>query len=186
MKWVGAMLAMWALVQSGCLIPQDDTLFSGIPEPLNRPPRIVENQVSPQTRILRDFGSETCRTAFEVLVTDPDVDDEITVYWYVDYAPGSGPASLPRFFQFLPQTGNPLRNERATFEVDLAAAGSPLASPGLHLVEAIVADRPLDPATREPRLGRDPNPDGGAPIVVDEGFAVSYAWVVETVAGACQ
>ena len=185
MKWAATLLAAWTLVLSSCLIPQDDTLFSGVPDPRNRPPRIVENQVSPQTRILREFGSETCRTAFEVLVTDPDVDDEITVFWYVDFAPGSGPASLPRFFRLLPTTGNPLRNDRATFEVDLAAAGSPLASPGLHLVEAVVVDGQLNFATRLPVPERDSNPDGGAPIVVDEPYAVSFAWTVETVAGGC-
>ena len=182
MKWVGAIVASWAVALSGCVIPQDDTLFAGLPRARNRPPRIVENQVSPQTRIIREFGSEACRESFEVLVIDPDVDDDISVTWFVDYTPGS---SSPEQITLLATTGRPQRDDRATFEVDLSAASSPLRAPGLHLVEAVVADRQLNPATRTPVSIPGENPDGGPSIVVDEGYAVTYAWTVETVAGVC-
>ncbi|HET9450330.1 MAG TPA: hypothetical protein VFO83_05585 [Aggregicoccus sp.] len=138
--------------------------------------------MSPQTRIIRDFGSETCRETFEVLVTDPDVDDDINVTWYVDYTPGT---SDPAQVSLLAPTGRPLRDDRATFEVDLSAAASPLRAPGLHLVEAVVADGQYDPKTRLPVPRTESNPDGGARIVVDESFVITYAWTVETVAGVC-
>jgi hypothetical protein len=181
MKWAGALLAAWVLALAGCVIPQDDTLFAGQSQPPNRPPRIVENQVSPQTRIIREFGSDTCRLAFELLVTDPDVNDRIGVSWYVDYAPGRAPV----WTSSLTPTNSPLRDDRATFDVDLSAAASPLSAPGLHLVEAVVADRQLDFSTRLPFPDLMDNPDGGPRLVSDEGYAVTYAWVVETVAGVC-
>jgi hypothetical protein len=181
MKWAGPFVAAWALALSGCLIPQDDTLSAGEPVPGNQPPRIVENQVSPQTRIIREFGSDTCRLAFELVVTDPDVNDRINVSWYVDYAPGRAPV----WNSSLAPTNMPLRDDRATFDVDLSAAPSPLSAPGLHLVEAVVADRQLDLATRLPFPEPRENPDGGASLLVQEGYAVTYAWVVETVAGVC-
>lgn len=181
MKWAATVVAAWVLALSGCLIPQDDTLFSGNPEAPNQPPRIVENQVSPQTRIIREFGSDSCRLSFELVVTDPDVNDRIDVSWYVDYAPGRDPERS----MSLNPTRTPLRDDRATYDVDISAAASPLSAPGLHLVEAVVADRQLDPSTRLPFPEPRNNPDGGAPILVTEGFAVTYAWTVETVAGVC-
>lgn len=181
-KWMGVILMAGALGLGGCLIPQDDTEFAGLPPPRNRPPRIVENQVSPQTRIIREFGSDTCREEFEVLVVDPDVDDRITVSWFVDYTPGQQSID---FTTELANTGFPQRDDRATFVVDLSAAGSPLSAPGLHTVEAVVADRTLIASTRLTVPETEPNPDGGSPIVVDEGYVVTYAWTVETVAGVC-
>jgi hypothetical protein len=182
MKWAGVIVLAGALGLGGCLIPQDGEVFSPPEGGPNRPPRIVENQVSPQTRIIREFGSDTCREEFEVLVIDPDVDDDVIVTWFVDYVAGQGRTeqSTP-----LATTGLPLRNDRATFTVDLASANSPLSAPGLHLVEAVVSDRPLDVATRLPFPILGNNPDGGPRIVVEEGYVVSYAWTVETVAGVC-
>lgn len=181
MKWAGTFVAAWVLTLTGCLIPQDDTLFAGDREPPNQPPRIVENQVSPQTRIIREFGTDSCRLSFELVVTDPDVNDRINVSWYVDFAPGRAPV----WTSSLDPTSTPLRDDRATYDVDLSAAASPLSAPGLHLVEAVVADRQLDLSTRLPFPDLGDNPDGGPRIVVDEGFAVTYAWTVETVAGGC-
>jgi len=142
----------------------------------------VENQVSPQTRIIREFGSDTCREEFEVLVIDQDVDDDISVTWFVDYAPGQ---TRTEQTTVLATTGRPQRDDRATFTVDLSAANSPLRAPGLHLVEAVVSDRQLVVPTRLPLPILGDNPDGGPRIVVDEGYAVTYAWTVETVAGVC-
>jgi hypothetical protein len=182
MKWVGVFLMAGAVGLGGCLIPQDDTLFAGLPPPRNRPPRIVENQVSPQTRIIREFGSDTCREEFEVLVIDPDVEDKVVVNWFVDYTPGQGNID---FSVELAPTTVPQRNDRATFVVDLTAANSPLSAPGLHTVEAVVSDRTLVASTRLTVPITEPNPDGGAPVVVDEGYVVTYAWTVETVPGVC-
>jgi hypothetical protein len=166
---------------SGCLIPQDDSLLEGVPQFKNRPPRIVEEQVEPSERILRAFGVGGCTQDFAVVVEDPDVDDRLTVEWYVDYNP-SNPRGYDRQFVINP-TGQPRRNDRATLHVDLRVAGGLLSPPGLHLVEALVTDRYL--------INRQPAPpddvilaDGG--VVKDPGFVTSYSWVVNTVAGDCQ
>ncbi|MBF5040997.1 hypothetical protein FGE12_01235 [Aggregicoccus sp. 17bor-14] len=139
--------------------------------------------MSPQTRIIREFGNGTCRQTFEVLATDPDVLDLLTVYWFVDYVPGQ--ASTDKL-DLLAPSDRPERNDRATFVADLTAANSKLRAPGLHTVEAVLADRQLDLTTRQPSQQLGENPDGGAAIVLDEGYAVTYAWTVETVTGVCQ
>ena len=177
-----ALLAWVGLALGGCVIPQDDTLFVGPRNARNRPPRILENQVSPQTRIIREFGNGTCRQTFEVLATDPDVNDLLSVYWFVDYVPGQ--ASTDKIDLLSPSDG-PERNDRATFVADLTAANSKLRAPGLHTVEAVLVDRQFDVVKRQPTQEIGDNPDGGAAIVVDEGYAVTYAWTVETVTGVC-
>jgi hypothetical protein len=166
---------------SGCLIPQDDSLLEDVPRFANRPPRIVEEQVEPSERILRSFGVGGCVLIFKVVVEDLDVDDSITVEWYVDYNP-SNPQGFYRQFAISP-TGRPLRDGRGDLEMDLRAANNPLRPPGLHLVEALVTDRNL--LNRQPAPPDDVLlPDGG--VVKNPGFVTSYSWVVNTVAGECQ
>ena len=166
---------------AGCLIPQDEALLEGVPEFKNRPPRIVEEQVEPFERILRAFGVGSCTQDFSVVVEDPDVDDRLTVEWYVDYNP-SNPEGYYRQI-VLANTGQPRRDDRGTLHMDLRSANNPLGTPGIHLVEALVTDRHL--TQRQP----DPPeevflPDGG--LVKNPGFVTSYSWVVNTVAGDCQ
>ncbi|RYZ42001.1 MAG: hypothetical protein EOO71_09680 [Myxococcaceae bacterium] len=168
-------------VGSGCLIPQDEALLEGVPQFKNRPPRIVEEQVEPSERILRAFGVGTCTQDFSVVVEDPDVDDRLTVEWYVDYNP-SEPVGFYRQI-VLANTGQPRRDDRGTLHMDLRSANNPLGTPGIHLVEALVTDRHL--------TNRQPDPpeevflaDGG--LVKNPGFVTSYSWVVNTVAGDCQ
>ncbi|CAM3496467.1 hypothetical protein G4177_14240 [Corallococcus sp. ZKHCc1 1396] len=168
-------------VGSGCLIPQDEALLEGVPQFKNRPPRIVEEQVEPSERILRAFGVGTCTQDFGVVVEDPDVDDRITVEWYVDYNPSDPVGSYRQIV--LANTGQPRRDDRGTLHMDLRSANNPLATPGIHLVEALVTDRSL--------TNRQPDPpeevflaDGG--LVKNPGFVTSYSWVVNTVAGDCQ
>ncbi|WP_223646427.1 hypothetical protein [Corallococcus sp. EGB] len=166
---------------SGCLIPQDEALLEGVPRFRNRPPRIVEEQVEPSERILRTFGVGSCTQDFGVVVEDLDVDDQIIVEWYVDYNPAAPKG--PDLQVALAATGQPRRDSRGTLHVDLRTANSPLAPPGIHLVEALVTDRHLinrQPAPPDEVL----LPDGG--VVKDPGFVTSYAWVVNTVAGDCQ
>ncbi|MBN9685074.1 MULTISPECIES: hypothetical protein [unclassified Corallococcus] len=166
---------------SGCLIPQDVALLESLPEFRNRPPRILEEQVEPSERILRAFGVGSCTQDFNVVVEDLDVDDRITVEWYVDYNP-SNPTGYYRQI-VLANTGQPRRDDRGTLRMDLRSANNPLAPPGIHLVEAFVTDRHL--------TNRQPDPpdevilaDGG--VVKNPGFVTSYSWVVNTVAGDCQ
>jgi hypothetical protein len=180
LRWLG--LAWAAAVAGGCLVPQDDTLLEGIPERRNRPPRIVEDQVQPPDSIIQDFGAgDLCELDFSVVVEDPDVDDLITVRWYLDYN-NQNPTGYYREFQ-LANNGEPQRGDRATLRINLRAANSPLSTPGTHLVEAVVADTRL--------VGRDPQPvstipldDGG--VIINPGYVVTRSWFVTTVRGDCQ
>jgi hypothetical protein len=179
LRWLG--LAWVAWVMGGCLVPQDDTLLEGIPERRNRPPRIVESQVQPPEPIIQDFGAAgLCELDFSVVVEDPDVDDLITVQWFLDYD-SQNPTGYYREFR-LANNGEPQRGDRATLRINLQAANSPLSAPGVHLVEAVVADTRL--------VGRDPEPksrvvldDGG--VILNPGYVVTQTWFVTTVRGDC-
>jgi hypothetical protein len=178
-RWLGPAWA--ACMVGGCLIPQDDTLLAGLPQRRNRPPRIVEMQVQPPERIIRDFGAEgLCELDFSVVVEDPDVDDLLTVRWYLDYD-DQDPTGPYREFQ-LANNGEPQRGDRATLRINLRAANSPLSAPGDHLVEAVVSDTRL--VGREPvPVGRIDLADGGA--IINPGYVVTHAWFVTTVRGDC-
>ncbi len=180
LRWLGW---VWvAYMASGCLIPQEDTLLESLPQRRNRPPRIVETQVQPLERIIQDFGaSGLCELDFSVVVEDPDVDDLLTVRWYLDYD-DQNPTGPYREFQLI-NNGEPQRGDRPTLRINLRAANSPLSAPGVHLVEAVVADTRL--VGREPvPVGRLPLADGGA--IINPGFVVTYTWYVTTVSGGCQ
>jgi hypothetical protein len=179
LRWLG--LAWVAWVAGGCLVPQDDTLLEGIPDRRNRPPRIVESQVQPPEPIIQDFGaSGLCELDFSVVVEDPDVDDLITVQWYLDYD-SQNPTGYFREFR-LANNGEPQRGDRATLPISLRAANSPLSAPGVHLVEAVVTDTRL--------VGRTPEPksrivlDGGG-VIINPGYVVTHTWFVNTVRGDC-
>jgi hypothetical protein len=178
-RWLGLAWVAWAA--GGCLVPQDDTLLEGIPERRNRPPRIVESQVQPTEPIIQDFGAAgLCELDFSVVVEDPDVDDLITVQWFLDYD-SQNPTGYYREFR-LANNGEPQRGDRATLRINLRAANSPLSTPGPHLVEAVVTDTRL--------VGRDPEPksrvvlDGGG-IILNPGYVVTHTWFVTTVRGDC-
>lgn len=177
--WAGLLVATaWAA--SGCLIPQDDTQLEPVPGFMNRPPRIVESLVSPQARIIPDFGAGQCDLTFEVVVEDPDVDDPIVVHWYLDYNPQNPTASY-RHYQ-LANTREPRRGDRGALLISLASANNPLGTPGPHLVEAVVTDSEL--LDRVPRSRTVKLPDGTE--IENPGFVTTYAWVVNTVQGDCR
>ena len=179
LRWLG--LAWVVGVAGGCLVPQDDTLLESIPQRRNRPPRIVETQVQPSEAIIRDFGANgLCELDFSVIVEDPDVDDLVTVRWYLDYD-NQNPTGAYREFQ-LANNGQPQRGDRATLRINLRAANSPLSAPGEHLVEALVSDTRL--VGREPVPISQINLDGG--VIINPGYVVTHAWFVTTVSGECQ
>lgn len=177
--WTGLLLTVaWAA--TGCLIPQDDTQLEGIPEFMNRPPRIIESLVMPQSRIIPNFGASQCDLTFEVVVEDPDVDDPIYVNWFVDYNPHD-PSQAYRNYKLAP-TSEPRRADRGTLLISLASANNPLGTPGSHLVEALVSDTAL--VDRVPESQTVQLPDGT--VLQNPGFVTTYAWVVNTVQGDCR
>lgn len=180
-RWWGLGLAVALGTGVGCLIPQDSqSLLDSIPQQLNRPPRILQDQVRPLESVIPDFGASMCTLDFSVLVEDPDVDDTLTVDWYVDY-PTDGRV---QHRNTLINTGQPIRAGSGELRVDLRAANSLLSSPGLHTVEALVADTRLLNDRQPEEHGHLDLPDGGT--VVNPGFTTSYTWVVNTVQGDCR
>ena len=177
--WAG-LLGVVAWAATGCLIPQDDTQLESIPEFMNRPPRIIESLVTPQSRIISEFGAGQCDLTFEIVVEDPDVDDPIYVNWFVDYNP-QDPKQAYRNYE-LASTREPRRADRGTLLISLASANNPLATPGPHLVEALVSDTAL--VDRVPKSETVQLPDGT--LLQNPGFVTTYAWVVNTVQGNCR
>ena len=174
-------LLVASVLWGGCLIPQDDTYLAGLPEQRNRPPLILETQVNPSNRVIKNFGANgKCEEEFRVVVEDLDVDDRVAVKWYVDYEPPEREFVYKE--QELPNTGQPVRGA-GTLRLSLRSADSPLSEPGIHVVEAVVSDG--NSLNRKPyEIVVETLPDGG--VITDRIYTVSYAWVVNTVQGDCQ
>jgi hypothetical protein len=183
MKWLGLGAAAWIL--GGCVIPQDASYLSDVPVQRNRPPRIVESQVQPSERIVRGYGSDDlCQLNFVAIVEDPDVDDRLVAYWYVDYDPTRNQGEDARSV-IQPKNSKVIRDDRATFQVSFNSADfNRLNVPGDHIVEVVVTDTALVE-------GREPDAsstltllDGGT--VTDPGYTATYVWFVRTeAAGGC-
>jgi hypothetical protein len=181
MKWLGLGLAVWA--GGGCLLPQEEDYLNEFPIPRNRPPRIVEKQVQPPDRIIRGYGSDTCELQFSVAVEDPDLGDNLTAHWFIDYDP-----TQPRGADNVDTLGSgdrELRDPRADFNPRFGSVEySRLNTPGEHVVEVIVSDNGL--------VGREANPfihrlqDGTD--FKDPGYTATYVWFVRTepAGGDCQ
>jgi hypothetical protein len=163
---------------AACLIPQDDNYLTEIPEQKNRPPRIVESQVQPIERIIKEYGTTVCNLEFSVAVEDPDVDDLLSVHWYVDYDPAQPRGAYEE--DVLKSTNVPQREVQAYLRLNVTQAGNPLATPGEHLVEAVVTDTRLINRVPQP-IDQKTDADGG--VVINPGYAASYAWFVQTLPG---
>jgi hypothetical protein len=172
---LGLGAALW--VSGGCLLPQDETYLSELPQPRNRPPRIVESQVQPSERIIREYGAGLCALEFSVIVEDPDIGDTLSAHWYVDYDPAQ-PRGADNEYTLSPSS-KPLREDRAYFRDSYGAIGSRLSTPGDHLVEVVVSDSRLVSREPQPRLIK--LSDGT--IYADPGYTTTYAWFVKTVPG---
>ncbi|HYO67856.1 MAG TPA: hypothetical protein VEU33_17410 [Archangium sp.] len=184
MKWLGLGAAAWIL--GGCVIPQDASYLSEVPAQRNRPPRIVESQVQPTERIIRGYGSDNlCKLTFEAIVEDPDVDDQLVAYWYVDYDPSRTQGEDAQSV-ILAKNAKVIRDDRATFQVSFDSADfNRLNVPGDHIVEVIVTDTGLV-GRREPLPSSTLKlSDGG--LVADPGYTATYVWFVRTeAAGDCR
>ncbi|HSP78380.1 MAG TPA: hypothetical protein VLQ93_07620 [Myxococcaceae bacterium] len=177
--WLGLGATLWA--SGGCLIPQEESYLSELPQPRNRPPRIVESQVQPSERIIRGYGADLCKLEFSIIVEDPDIGDLISAHWYVDYDPTHSKGADLEYS--LTPSSKPLREDRAYFREDFGALGSKLSTPGDHLVEVIISDSRLVGREPQPRIIKLPDGTDFA----DPGYTATYAWFVKTVPGGdCQ
>ncbi len=124
--------ALMLLVSSGCLIPQESRILEPVPAVRNRPPRILEELVTPP-RVIRTPNGPNCRLDFEYKVEDPDVEDTLTTRWYIytNFDP-----NLPAYREGqIPPDGKTVRDRSATLSIDFAAAENPLRLEGVYAVE---------------------------------------------------
>lgn|SRR5690606_3308704 len=176
-----------ALLWSGCLIPVPGDPIDPLPDARNRPPRIEESNVTPFDRIVQLDPANGCVLQLGLPVSDPDLDDVITVRWFVDFnaRPVEGEPQDTSFSEtLLLPTG---REDRGSASLTLRTntPGSRLAPLGTHLVEAYVSDGRLQVVNENGVLVVRPLPrevdvDGG---VIDPNYVVSYAWFVVTPSG---
>lgn len=137
-----------------------------------------ELDVTPANRVTEIVEAPDCRRLeFRFFAEDPDVEDPLNVRWYIDYHVLQG--SLGVAEQTLSPSGKPVRDDTGSYALDLASAltepEARLQQVGTHVVEAILFDGRLG-AQRKP-LPRTPAIDGG---IENPSYAVSYAWVIET------
>jgi len=167
-------LGLGACALDGCVLPQEDRVLN-IPLLRNRPPRIMEElAVLPSPRKITILPGEACpKLEFSFFAEDPDINDTLTVRWYVDY-PAAGPYDPDLR---LTPNGNTIRDQ-AKLTIDLCSTlpvpASYLQLTGTHVVEALLFDFALGDLRRPVPI--DPGTDGGIP---NPSYVVSYAWVVE-------
>ncbi len=160
---------------SSCVLPQEDRVLN-IPLLRNRPPRVMEELTVTPDRVRVIGPGEGCpNLEFSFSAEDPDIDDTLTVRWYVDYPA----ANFIDPEQRLRNNGNAIRDDKGSLVVTLASPGlrvpaSYLQQPGTHVVEALLFDFALGEQRRPVPI--DPATDGGIP---NPSYVVSYAWVVE-------
>ncbi|MDQ3265983.1 MAG: hypothetical protein M3Y59_20410 [Myxococcota bacterium] len=165
------LLGSLAVLNGGCLVPQDDTLLPDDPIYRNYAPFFVNS--SPASAYIRTDNCVGTSLEFRVNVADPDVNDSVRVRYYVDFP------TINQGFEFeapvLSNTGSEVRPETVIYAPVVNSIGSALNEPSLlHTVEAVVFDGTLSPTrTPEPRAVI---PDGG----VNPSYLAIVRWVVET------
>lgn len=162
---------------AGCLVPQDDHVLQDLPE-TNHPPRIVEESVSPQPRIV-NTDIACGEIVFSAAVEDPDLGDLLTEQWYVEDLSNTTPTQPFQQGAITNPTGSAVRKDAATLTVNFSASRQPL-TPGLHVVELLLSDGAVINRVPQPR---DVPLDGGTGTLT---YATTYAWVVNvTNTGVC-
>jgi hypothetical protein len=178
-RWAmaSALLAS-AFAMIGCVIPQDYR-FSDDPPPFKNNPVTIKPPPFPAALTLSTNngqpGGRGCAVEFSVLVTDPDLDDLLTVQWFVDYDPETN----PRYYREEPlnNTGTPERGP-AELVIDLNAIGNPLENTGGHVVEFLVGDGQI--------VNRIPQPKSrDADAGVNPSYVDRYVWIVNVDTGEC-
>lgn len=175
---VASGLLTLAIAMLGCIVPQDFS-FSDDPPPFkNNPVKIVQPDPTGTIITLNNGtgGGTACSEDFAVSAFDPDLNDPITVRWYVDYDPATNPSILRE--QLLSNVGSTQRGP-STVHMDLNAPGNPLVQQGSHVMEVLVADGMLDDE-RNP-VAKSVDPDAG----VNPSYVDRYVWIVKTVPGDC-
>lgn len=178
------LLGCVALMESACLLPQDDTVLPDLPPKKNSPLRILAQTVQPaqrKTPIVVGTPSPTCpRTEFSVVVADEDTGDPIRSQWYVDPNQNYEPSATSPVFNGSPIFGGAAVNRTLTAPPAMLTYLQGLSNAQEHVIEVWVTDGDFVPgpptgATRPDRT----LPDGTQ--VTDPAFTDAHVWIVTRV-----
>jgi hypothetical protein len=152
-------LALTSASMSACVLPIAPE-FQDPPTAQNYAPIILDSD-PPQ-------GSAVMSATFTVVVTDPNVADDLYVRWIIDYPPDSANTRVLVSSLKIAHSvdGRPL-NQPVTVTIDCVLGG--LAKIAQHQVLVVVADRPFLPP--QP-------PQNVLALVEDPGFAVQASWTL--------
>lgn len=159
---------------SGCLLPQDDQVFSDLPPKRNSPPRIVRWQ--PERLPLTFYSGTGCaNTPFSVYVADEDLSDTLRSYWFIDRTQDSAPYNGAVVFGGSSLTREVVAPGGGRFTTELSNLTT-----GSHYVSVFVTDGDFQEivdgniiADRPPRLLTD----GG--LVEDVAYVDTYSWFLK-------
>lgn len=173
---------VWVLLMtgSGCLIPQDETVFPTLPDKVNSPPRIVT--ASPPGPEITYFLKNMCAgSPLSVTVEDNDrrlesdgrqVYDALKSRWYLDRAGDSKSVDGATLYGM-----NSAIRQVVAPEKFRDILGSLTKTASKHVVEVFVTDgnftESVGVADRPPR---GQLPDGGE--LRDEAYVDSYVWIL--------
>ncbi len=157
---------------SGCLLPQDDQVFSELPPKRNSPPRVVRWTPAERGAF---FASTGCTNeAFSISVVDDDVADTLRALWFIDRTKDSQPYPVSPLFPTTSAT-RIIAAPTGRFITDLSNLGV-----GAHQVSVFITDGEFQEivegdiiAERAPRA----LPDGG--LVEDVAYIAFFSWFLE-------
>lgn len=176
------LLGCLALIQSACLLPQDDTVLPDLPPKKNSPLRVLAPSIKPEQRkttIQVGTVSETCpRPEFSMQVSDDDTGDRIRSQWFVDPRPNYEPTATNPVFSGGTIFGGTSVTRQVTAPNAMLTFLTGLVDGKEHLVEAWVTDGEFDPNAPPTSVSHDPQtlPDGT--VVTDTAYTDSNVWVV--------
>ena len=176
------LLGCLTLMESACLLPQDDTVLPDLPPKKNSPLRVLAPSIKPEQRkttIHVGTVSETCpRPEFSMTVSDDDTADPIRSLWFVDPTPNYEPTSTNPVFSGGVIFGGTSVTRQVTAPNAMLTFLNGLVDGKEHLVEAWVTDSEFDPNAPPTSVSRPDRtlPDGT--IVPDIAYTDSNVWVV--------
>lgn len=153
---------------SGCILPPP---IEEVAVPVNNPPRILPDQLSPVPTDGPAFLSVNCDSVhFFAALSDPDGD---VLYWRVFINYHSYPQPV-RVDIEQPDVNQPTRRRSIQFQIDPSDARfgtDPIGRP--HMVELLVADQPFYEDERPPVARAVTEDEYGEPGLTD-----SFIWTV--------
>ncbi len=172
-----------------CLLPQDDEIITPLPQPANRPLRVLPGLAVPEQReAIARFGTNCARPVFSVKVEDPNVGDKILALWFIDPieryiggVPGPNPG--------VPVSGEPTIRELKVPSQFITTLGT-FTDGRKHRVEVVVTDGDFIESVRNDAEGnplpflditRPPNRigTGDAGVIEVPAYRDDYVWLVQ-------